>query len=71
MGVMLVVEPVISLGEMRVGEAATPDGRWIPIMCVSVLFHDVCGVIIVVYAKVCGWKSLSRSLYVNSMVQDK
>ncbi len=30
--------------EMRVDEAATLDGRWIPILCVSVLFHVVCEV---------------------------
>ena len=42
--------------EMRVGEATTSDGRWIPILWVSsVLFHDVCGGTIVVYAAVCGW----------------
>ncbi len=36
------------------GEAAAPEGRWIPILCVSVLFHDVFGVTNVVYAEVCG-----------------
>ncbi len=41
-------------GEMRVGEAATPDGRWIPILSVSVLFHGVCGGTIVVYAEALG-----------------
>ena len=57
--------------EMRVGEAAAPDGRWIPIPWVSVLFHDVFGGTNVVYAEVCGWESLSGSLSVSSMVQDK
>ena len=52
-------------------EAAAPDGRWIPILRVSVLFHDVFGGTNVVYAEVCGWKSLSESLSVSSMVQDK
>jgi len=26
-----------------VGEADAPDGRWIPILWMSVLFHDACG----------------------------
>jgi len=54
-----------------VGEAAAPDGRWIPTLWVSVLFHDVLGGANVVYAEECGWKSLSGSLYVSSMVQDR
>ena len=53
------------------GEAAAPDGRWIHILWVSVLFHDVFGGANVVYAEVCGWESLSGLLSVSSMVQDK
>ncbi len=53
------------------GEAPAPGGRWIPIMWVSVLFHGVFGGTNVVYAEVCGWKSLSGSLSVSSIVQDK
>ena len=53
------------------GEAAAPDGRWIPIMWVSVLFHDVLGCTNVVYADECGWESLSGSLSASSMVQDR
>jgi len=41
-------------GEMRVGEAAALDGRRIPIMLVSVLFHAMCGGTIVVYVDVLG-----------------
>ena len=52
-------------------EAATPDGRWIPILWMPVLFHDVFGGINVVYDEVCGWESLSGSLSVSSMVQDR
>ena len=52
------------------GEAAALDGRWIPILWVSVLFHDVLGVNNVVHAEGCEWKSLSGSLSVSSMVQD-
>ena len=37
----------------------------------SVLFHDMFGGTNVVYAEVCGWESLSGSLSVSSMVQDK
>ena len=41
--------------EMRRGEAAAPDGRWIHILRVYVLFHAVFGGgSIVVYAEVCG-----------------
>jgi hypothetical protein len=40
-------------------------------MWVSVLFHDVFGGINVVYAEVCGWESLYKSLSVSSMVRDK
>jgi len=69
--VVLVVKPIDLSGEMRVGEAAAPDGRWIPILCVSVLFHAVFGGTIVVYAEVCGWESPSGSLSVSSMVQDE
>ena len=53
------------------GEAAAPDGRWIHNLWVSVLFHDVFGGTIVVYAEVCGWESLYGSLSVSSMVQDR
>ena len=53
------------------GEAATPDGMWIPILCVFVLFHDVCGGAIVVYADVTGWKFLSGLLSVSSMARDE
>ena len=53
------------------GEAVAPDGRWIPILWVSVLFQGVFGGTNVVYAEVCGLKSLSGSLSVSSMVQDK
>jgi len=53
------------------GEAAALDRRWIPILWVSVLFHDVVGDTNVVYAEVCGWESLFGSLSVSSMVQDK
>jgi len=54
-----------------VGEAIAHDGRWIPILWVSVLFHNAFGGTNVVYAKVCGCKSLSGSLSVSSMVQEK
>jgi hypothetical protein len=47
------------------GEAAARDGRWIPILWVSVLFHDVLGCTNVLYAEVCGWESLSGSLSVS------
>ena len=53
------------------GEAATPDGRYIPILCAPVLLHDVCGGTIVVYAELCGWDSLFGSHSVSSMVQDE
>ena len=53
------------------GEAATPKGGWIPILWVSVLFHDVLVVNNVVYAEDCGWESLSGSLSVSFMVQDR
>ncbi len=51
------------------GEA--PDGRLIPILWLPVLFHEMFGGTNVVYAEVCGWESLSGSLSVISMVQDK
>ncbi len=38
-------------------------------MCVSVLFHDVCT--IVVYVDAFGWESLSGSLSMSSIVQDE
>ena len=57
--------------EMRVGEAAALDMRWIPSLWVFVLLHDVCGCTIVVYAKVLGWESLDGSLSVSSMMQYK
>ncbi len=53
------------------GEAAAHDGGWIPILWVSVVFHDVLGGTNVVYAEECGWGSLSGSLSVSSMVQDR
>jgi hypothetical protein len=53
------------------GEVVASDGRWIPILWVSVLFHDVLGGTNVVYAEECGWESLSGSLSVSSMVQDR
>ena len=53
------------------GVAAAPDGRWIPILWVPVLFHDEFGGTNVVYAEVCWWKSLSGSLSMSSVVQDK
>ena len=53
------------------GEAAAPDGRWTPILGVSILFHDVLGGTSVVYAVGCGWESLSGSLSVSSMMQDE
>ncbi len=53
------------------GEAATVDARWIPILCVSVLFHGVCGGTVVVYAEAFGWESLYGSLSVSSMVQEE
>ena len=56
---------------MRLVEAVAPDGRWIPILLVSVLFHDVLGGTNMVYAEECGWGSLSGSLSVSSMVQDR
>ena len=56
--------------EMRIGKAAAPDWRWIPILWVSVLFHAVFGSTNVVYVEECGWGSLSGSLSVSSMVQD-
>ena len=55
-------------GEMRMGEATAPDGRWIYIIWVSVLFHDVLDGTNVVYAEECGWESLFGSLSVSSMV---
>jgi len=58
-------------GEMRVDEVVAPDGRWVPILWVPVMFHDVFGGTNMVYAEVCGWESLSRSLSASSMVQDK
>jgi len=57
--------------EMRVGKATNPYGRGIPILWVSVLFHDVLGGTNVVYAEVCGWKSLFGSFSVSNMVQDR
>ena len=51
------------------GEAADPNGRWIPILWVSVLFHDVLVGTSVVYAEDCGWESLSGSLFLRSLVQ--
>jgi len=54
-----------------VSEGAAPDGRWIPILRVSVLFHDVFGGTKVVYAEVCGWDYLFGSLSVSYMAQDK
>ena len=56
-------------GEMRVDEAATPNGRWIPALRVSVLPHDACRGIIVIYAEAFGWESLSGSLSLSYMVQ--
>ena len=53
------------------GEAAALDRSWIPILWVSVLFHDVLGGTNVVYADDCGWESLSGSLSVSYMVQDR
>ena len=53
------------------GEAAAPDGRWILILWVSVLFHAAFGVTIVVSAEICGWESLSGSPFLSSMVQDE
>jgi len=53
------------------GEAAALDGRWIPILWASVLFHDVLGGTNGMYAEVRGWESLSGSLSVSSMVQDR
>ena len=53
------------------GEVDAPDGRWIPILWVSVLFHDMFGCTNVAYAEVCGWESLSGSLSVSSMVEDR
>ena len=50
------------------GDAAAPDGRWIPIVWVSVLFHAVFGGTDVVYAEVCGWESLSWSLSMSFML---
>jgi len=44
---------------MRSGEAAAPDGGWIPIMWLSISFHAMCGGTIVVYAELLGWESLS------------
>ena len=41
-------------GEMRMVEAVAPDGRWIPILWVSVLFNDVLDCTNVVYAEKCG-----------------
>jgi hypothetical protein len=55
---------------MGVGDTAAPDERWIPILWVSVLLHDVFGGTNVVYAEVCGWESLPGLLYVSSMVHD-
>jgi len=40
--------------EMRMGEATALDGRWVPILWVSVLFHAVLGGTNVVYAEDCG-----------------
>ena len=57
--------------EMRVVEVVAPDGRWISILWVPILFHDACGGTIVMYAIVLGWESLAGSLLVSSMVQDK
>ena len=37
----------------------------------SVLFHEELDGTIVVYAEGCGWESLSWSLSVSSMMQDK
>ncbi len=51
-------------------EAATLDERWIPILWVPALFHDVCGGIIVVYADVLGCEPLTGPLSVSSMVED-
>ena len=56
--------------EMRVGEAVVFDGRCIPILYVSVLFHDVWGGTIVVWADVVGWESLSGSLFVSSILHN-
>ena len=53
------------------GEAAALDGRWIPILWVSILFHDVFGGTNVVYAEICRWEYPFGSLSVSSMVQDK
>jgi hypothetical protein len=53
------------------GEAATPYGRWIPILWVSILFHDLRGGTAVVYVEVFRRESLSGSLFVSSMVQDE
>ena len=39
-------------GETRVGETAAPVGRWIPILWMLVLFHDVFGSNNVVYTEV-------------------
>ena len=52
------------------GEAEVPNGRWIPILRVFVLFHDVLGGTNVVYAEACGRESLFGSLSVSSMVQE-
>jgi len=51
-----------------VGEAEAPDARWIPILWVFVLFHDMLGGTNVVYDEECGRESLSGSLSVSSMV---
>ena len=49
----------------------TSDGRWIPILCVSVLYHIVCGGTIVVNADAFGWESLPGSLSASSIVHDE
>ena len=57
--------------DRRVGEAAAPFVRWVPILGILSVFHGVCGNTRVVYGVGFGKESLSGSLSVISIVQSK
>ena len=57
--------------DRRVGEAAAPVVRWVPILGTLSVFHGVCGKTRVVYGDWFGKESLSGSLSLISIVQSK
>ena len=57
--------------DRRVGEAAAPVVRWVPILGTFSVFHGVCGKTRVAYGVGFGKESLSGSLSVISIVQSR